>query len=65
MKTAHYHSNGQPRTEIISVFKQLGVQYVGPCHCSGERVRDLFKRHYGRKYIDISTGKVIALTDLK
>ncbi len=51
--------------EIISAFKQLGVQYVGPCHCSGKRVRDLFKRHYGRKYIDISTGKVIALTDLK
>ncbi|NQT02946.1 MAG: MBL fold metallo-hydrolase [Planctomycetes bacterium] len=51
--------------EIISAFEQLGVRYVGPCHCSGGRVRDLFKRHFGRKYIDISTGKVIALTDLK
>ncbi len=51
--------------EIISAFEQLGVRYVGPCHCSGKRVRDLFKRYYGRKYIDISTGKVIALTDLK
>ncbi|MBW7990836.1 MAG: MBL fold metallo-hydrolase [Planctomycetes bacterium] len=53
------------KEEIISAFKQLGVRYVGPCHCSGEQVRSLFKRHYGRKYIDISTGKVITLTDIK
>lgn len=51
--------------EIISEFKQLGVRYVGPCHCSGERVRRLFKRHFGRKYIDISAGEIITLTDLK
>ncbi len=51
--------------EIISAFRQLGVRYVGPCHCSGERVRSLFKRHFDKKYIDISTGEVITLTDLK
>ena len=51
--------------EIISALKQLGVRYVGPCHCCGEKVRSVFKRYFGRKYISISPGKVITLTDLK
>ena len=51
--------------EILSEFKQLGVRYVGPCHCSGKHVRSFFKRYFGRKYISISPGKVITLTDLK
>jgi len=50
--------------EIISEFKQLGVRYVGPCHCAGEHVRSLFKRYFGRKYISVSTGKIVTLTDL-
>jgi 7,8-dihydropterin-6-yl-methyl-4-(beta-D-ribofuranosyl)aminobenzene 5'-phosphate synthase len=51
--------------EIISAFEQIGVRYVAPCHCSGERVRNLFKRYFGRKYISISTGKILTVTDLK
>ena len=50
--------------EIISAFKQLGVRYVGPCHCSGDKVRSLFERHFRKKYINISTGKVITSADL-
>ena len=29
---------------IIADFKELGVQKVAPCHCSGDRCRELFKK---------------------
>lgn len=32
--------------EIISDFKRLGVQKVAPCHCSGDRCRELFREEY-------------------
>jgi 7,8-dihydropterin-6-yl-methyl-4-(beta-D-ribofuranosyl)aminobenzene 5'-phosphate synthase len=50
--------------KIISAFKQLGVRYVGPCHCSGHKARSLFEKHFGGNYINIGAGKVITLTDL-
>ena len=51
--------------KIISAFKQLGVHYVGPCHCSGHKARSLFEKHFGSNYINIGAGKVITLTDLR
>jgi len=50
--------------KIISAFKQMGVRYVGPCHCTGERARALFEKHFGRNYIKVGAGKVITMKDL-
>jgi 7,8-dihydropterin-6-yl-methyl-4-(beta-D-ribofuranosyl)aminobenzene 5'-phosphate synthase len=51
--------------KIISAFKQLGVRYVAPCHCTGEKGRDLFEKHFGTNYIKTGAGKVITSADLK
>jgi len=51
--------------KIISAFKQLGVRYVGLCHCSGHKARSLFEKHFGSKYINIGVGKVVTLADLQ
>ena len=51
--------------KIISAFKQLGVQYVGPCHCTGEKARSLLEKHFGKNYLNIGVGKVITLADLQ
>ena len=51
--------------KIISVFKQLPVRYVGPCHCSGRKARSLFEKHFGGNYINIGAGKVITLAELQ
>lgn len=51
--------------KIISDFRRLGVRYAGPGHCSGDKARGLFERHFGEKYIQIGAGKLIALADLK
>jgi 7,8-dihydropterin-6-yl-methyl-4-(beta-D-ribofuranosyl)aminobenzene 5'-phosphate synthase len=45
--------------EIISAIKELGVRYVGPCHCSGDLARQLFKIKYGDRYIDVGVGRII------
>jgi 7,8-dihydropterin-6-yl-methyl-4-(beta-D-ribofuranosyl)aminobenzene 5'-phosphate synthase len=45
--------------EIINAFKKLNVTSVGPCHCSGDAARRLFKIAYGRYYVDIGAGSVI------
>ncbi len=51
--------------KIISAFKQLNVRYAGPCHCSGDKARALFEKHFGKNYINIGAGKVITMADLK
>ncbi len=51
--------------KIISAFKQMGVRYVGPCHCSGDKARSLFEKHFGKNYINVGAGKVITTTDLQ
>ena len=50
---------------IISDLQKLGVRYVGPCHCSGKRARDLFQEAYGEHYIPVGTGKRIDTEKLK
>jgi len=50
--------------KIISAFKQLHVRHVGPCHCTGEKARNLFEKHFGQNYINIGAGKVITIADL-
>jgi 7,8-dihydropterin-6-yl-methyl-4-(beta-D-ribofuranosyl)aminobenzene 5'-phosphate synthase len=49
---------------IITAFKDYGVQYVAPTHCSGDKARQLFQQEYGEHYIDAGVGKTISLADL-
>jgi len=50
--------------KVISAFKQLHVQYVGPCHCCGHKARSLFEKYYGKKCIYTGAGRVINVYDL-
>lgn len=42
---------------IIDGFKREGVKMVAPCHCSGDRARELFKKAYGDNFILAGVGK--------
>jgi len=35
--------------EIITNFRKLGAEKVGPCHCTGDLGRRTFKQKYGRE----------------
>jgi 7,8-dihydropterin-6-yl-methyl-4-(beta-D-ribofuranosyl)aminobenzene 5'-phosphate synthase len=63
-----YHLGGKGRGElekIVSSFKKLGVRYIGPCHCTGDAARELFKKEYQKNFINVGVGKVITTEDLK
>ena len=45
--------------QIISSFRDSGVEKVGPAHCTGEEARKLFLQEYQENYLEIGAGKVI------
>jgi 7,8-dihydropterin-6-yl-methyl-4-(beta-D-ribofuranosyl)aminobenzene 5'-phosphate synthase len=51
--------------QIIRALKNLGVRYVAPTHCSGDKARELFQQHFGAHYLAVGVGKTITLADLK
>jgi 7,8-dihydropterin-6-yl-methyl-4-(beta-D-ribofuranosyl)aminobenzene 5'-phosphate synthase len=66
--TGGFHLAGTSKAvikEIITEIKDLGVTYAGPCHCSGDLARRLFKIEYGNNYIDVGVGRVIKLGESK
>jgi len=63
-----FHLGGESKGEIekiVSSFRKLGVSYVGPCHCSGDAARQLFKKEYGENFINVGVGRVVTMNDLK
>lgn len=63
-----FHLKGKGRDElekIVFSFRKMGVRYVGPCHCTGDEARELFKKEYKRNFINVGVGKIITMEDLK
>lgn len=50
---------------IIADFRTLGVKYIGPCHCSGDIAREVFKKQYQNNFLPVGVGTVIAVADLR
>jgi 7,8-dihydropterin-6-yl-methyl-4-(beta-D-ribofuranosyl)aminobenzene 5'-phosphate synthase len=48
--------------DVIKIFRQAGVQKVGPAHCSGELSHTLFADSYGDDYLKIGVGQEIVIT---
>ena len=56
----HLGGAGQEDLEkIILSFRSMGVKFVGPCHCSGDLARQMFKEEYGDSYMNLGVGRVI------
>ena len=50
-------------TEIIDAFRQMGVEKVAPCHCSGNVARRLFGEAYGTDFIPAGVGSRLEVRD--
>lgn len=44
---------------IVAQFKKMGVQRVGPAHCTGEDAADMFRGSFGGHFVDVRVGKTI------
>ena len=49
-------------TSLIRHFQDLGVEKVGPCHCSGDIVRTMFKQAYTKDFIEVGVGKIYVVS---
>lgn len=47
--------------KVVEEFRKEGVERVGPCHCSGNLARKLFRKAYGKDFIRVGVGKVIEI----
>lgn len=50
---------------VIADLKKAGLRYAGPCHCSGDEARRLFKEAFGDHYIGLGVGSTLAGSDLQ
>ena len=48
---------------IITAFRDLGVQKVAPCHCTGDKAIARFKAEYGEDFIQVGAGSVIVVEE--
>ncbi len=59
-----FHLGSASRSQIeaiIADFRRLGVQRVAPCHCTGDRARQMFADASGEEFIPAGVGLVIAV----
>ena len=63
-----FHLNAMSNKEvenIIDALKELNIKFISPCHCTGDSAIALFEKQFGRQYIKVGVGSVIAVKDLK
>jgi len=46
---------------IVEMLKEMGVEKVGPTHCSGYDAKVIFKESYGDNFISIKAGQVFEI----
>lgn len=62
-----FHLIQADSTQITTIAQELRTmtKYVGPCHCTGETARNIFKDIFGDDYADIRAGQKLAIDDGK
>jgi 7,8-dihydropterin-6-yl-methyl-4-(beta-D-ribofuranosyl)aminobenzene 5'-phosphate synthase len=48
-------------TPIVAQLRQLGVQGILACHCTGDEAMTLFRTKYGPNYMDGGVGRTVTL----
>jgi 7,8-dihydropterin-6-yl-methyl-4-(beta-D-ribofuranosyl)aminobenzene 5'-phosphate synthase len=62
-----FHLGGESPAAIKKItarFKDMGVEYAGPCHCTGEKAIKIFREDYGDHFVGIGAGRIIRYEDL-
>ncbi len=62
-----FHMDGASRAQVMKVvegLRGLGVRQVAPCHCSGDRTRQVMKEALGEGYLPTGVGAHLTF-DLK
>jgi len=63
-----FHLLGLPQAEVREIaraLRGLGVCCVGPCHCSGQEARRVFREEFGPRFIEVGVGRRIGLKEIE
>ncbi len=56
----HLDSQTEAETlKTIQAFRRLGIRRAGPCHCTGDKVIQLFREEYGDDFLEVGAGLTI------
>lgn len=61
-----FHLRDKSAAEIETVITQLrdlGVERIAPCHCTGEQAMSMFATAFGADYIPVGAGKVLSVPE--
>jgi len=50
-----------PPLSCIKEFKELQVEKVAPSHCTGDLVREVFRKEYKENFIEYEVGKIVEI----
>ncbi|MCD6490408.1 MAG: MBL fold metallo-hydrolase [Thermodesulfobacterium sp.] len=50
-----------PPISCVKEFKELGVEKVAPSHCTGDLVREAFRKEYKENFIEYGVGKIVEI----
>lgn len=59
-----FHLFKEDEITVIAIAEELlrlGVKRVAPCHCTGDKNRQIFEDVFGNRFVDIRAGSVIEL----
>ena len=51
--------NPETIDSIASTLMKMGVQRVGPTHCTGKIVQTIFQKRFGDRYVPVFAGKLL------
>jgi len=60
-----FHLGSASESQVLSIIaelRQLGVQKVMPCHCTGDAAMALFRSEYGEDFVEGGVGRVVAMS---
>jgi 7,8-dihydropterin-6-yl-methyl-4-(beta-D-ribofuranosyl)aminobenzene 5'-phosphate synthase len=52
----HLNVSDSPIQDVIQQLRELGVQKVAPCHCTGDRTIKLFQEIYREDFVPVGVG---------
>ena len=60
-----FHLAGTSQSKVSSIIgelRQLGVQRILPCHCTGAEAIALFRNEYGENFVEGGVGRTLAFS---
>jgi len=50
-----------PPMAVVKGFRELGVEKAAPSHCTGDPVREAFRKEYKEDFIEYGVGKIVEI----